>query len=109
MVIGSSIGVKFGGGDDSYCYSLSKIAGELIPKVAKNWSAFDVLVNVARIGVTDTEALRAIGDSGVMARSKLIPMKRLAQPEEMASTIYWFASEQNTYVTGQVIPISGGE
>ena len=37
IVIGSSIGVKFGGGDDSYCYSLSKMASELIPKAARSF------------------------------------------------------------------------
>ena len=38
IVIGSSIGVKFGGGNDTYCYSLTKYATELIPKVAQQWA-----------------------------------------------------------------------
>jgi len=109
IVIGSSIGVKFGGGDDSYCYSLSKMASELIPKAARKWSEKNVLTNIARIGVTDTAAFRTIGCDQVKVRSELIPMKRLARSDEIANTIYWLASEQNTYITGQIIPISGGE
>jgi len=109
IVMGSSIGVKFGGSDDSYCYSLSKMAGELIPKAARKWSEKNVLTNVVRIGVTDTAAFRKIGRDQVKYRSELIPMKRLACPYEMANTIYWLASDQNTYITGQIIPVSGGE
>ena len=42
-------------------------------------------------------------------RTKLIPMQRLAKPEEIAKQIHWLASEENTFVTNQVITISGGE
>lgn len=109
IVFGSSIGVKFGGGDDSYCYSLSKYAGEIVPKIAKKWSASNVLTNIVRIGVTDTEAFRLIGADAVKLRSNFVPMKRLAQPKEIADTIFWLASDKNTYITGQTIAVSGGE
>jgi len=109
ILVGSSIGVRFGGGDDSYCYSLSKYAGELIPKIAKKWSASNVLTNIVRIGITDTKAFRSIGTDRVLSRSNLVPMQRLAQPKEIADSIYWLASEQNTYITGQTIAVSGGE
>jgi len=36
-------------------------------------------------------------------------MQRLAKPEEIAKQIHWLASEENTFVTNQVITISGGE
>ena len=109
IVICSSIGVKFGGGENSFCYSSSKLAGELIPKAAKEWSVSNVLVNVARVGVTETNSKIAIGEEQIKERAALIPMKRLAQPEEIAKSIYWLASDKNTYITGQIIPISGGE
>jgi 2-hydroxycyclohexanecarboxyl-CoA dehydrogenase len=109
IVIGSSIGVKFGGGVDTYCYSISKYASELIPRIAKEWSKNGVIINVARIGVTDTKAFRKIGNRLVEKRSKLIPMHRLASKEEICKSIYWLASEENTYITNQVIAISGGE
>ena len=109
IVIGSSIGVKFGGGDSTYCYSLSKLSNELIPKAAKEWSMQNVLMNVIRIGVTDTEGLRKIGAERVASRESLVPMKRLASAKEMASSLLWFSSEKNTYISGQVIAVSGGE
>jgi len=109
IVIGSSIGVKFGGGMDSYCYSLTKYASELIPNIAKQWSRKGILINVVRIGVTDTKKFCEIGKNKVESRVSLIPMRRLANQNEIGRAIYWLGSEDNTYITGQVIPVSGGE
>jgi len=109
IVIGSSIGVKFGGGNDTYCYSMTKYATELIPNIAKQWSKKNVLINVARIGVTDTEKFREIGKEKIEQRKKLIPMQRLAKVKEVANSICWIGSEENTYISGQVIAVSGGE
>ena len=49
IVIGSSIGIKFGGSNNSFCYSLTKLASEILPKISKNWVASNVLSNVVRI------------------------------------------------------------
>ena len=108
IVIGSSIGVKFGGGDYSFCYSFTKHCSEFIPKIAKKWSKNNVLYNVLRIGVTNTSTMGKSG-ADLKQRTKLIPMQRSADPKEIAKQIHWFASEENTFVTNQVIEISGGE
>ena len=51
----SSIGVKFGGGVNSYNYSLSKHCLEFIPNSYKNWAKKNVFINNLRIGVTNTK------------------------------------------------------
>ena len=51
----SSIGVKFGGGINSYNYSLSKHCLEFIPSSYKNWAKKNVFINNLRIGVTNTK------------------------------------------------------
>ena len=51
--------------------------------------------------------LQKIGKD-IVERVKLIPLKRAANPDEIAEVVYFFSSE-NTYVTGQIIPVSGGE
>ena len=40
---------------------------------------------------------------------KLIPIKRMATIKEVSDTIYTLASEKNTYISGEVITIAGGE
>jgi NAD(P)-dependent dehydrogenase (short-subunit alcohol dehydrogenase family) len=105
----SSIGVKFGGGGDSFCYSLSKHAQEFIPSAARKWAAAGVLVNVLRIGVTDTRSHEHIPGKNMTERTALIPAKRMATPDEIAGSIFWLASEDNGFTTAQVIAASGGE
>ena len=109
IVVGSSIGVKFGGGMDTYCYSVTKYATELIPSISKQWSENNVLLNVVRIGVTDTRKFREFGKDRIEKRVKLVPMQRLAKVEEIAKSIYYLGSAENTYITGQIVAVSGGE
>lgn len=109
IVLGSSIGVKFGGGSDSFCYSFSKHALEFIPAAARRWAADNVFVNAVRIGVTDTRFHDHLPGKSLADRVALIPARRPASPSEMAETLFWLGSEVNGYTTGQVIAAAGGE
>ena len=59
--------------------------------------------------MTDTGKLREIGEDKIEQRVKLIPMQRLAKVEEIAKSIYYLGSAENTYITGQIVAVSGGE
>jgi len=109
IVIGSSIGVKFGGGADSFAYALANHASEFLPRSVRDWTAENVLTNVVRIGVTDTALHDAFPDRDFRQRINLIPLKRAATTAEIADFISWYGSELNTFVSGQTIAISGGE
>ena len=109
IVIGGSIGVKFGGGASSYCYSLTKYTNELIPSIAKKWAKNNVLYNIVRIGVTDTKRIRNDGKMKLEARVQMIPMGRPASPDEIANFICWLSSDKNTYITSETLSIAGGE
>ena len=105
----SSIGSKFGGGDSTFCYSISKQGLEFMPKMSKEWTKNNVLVNTVRVGLTDTKIHNKIKSKDLKKRINLIPIKRMAQPSEIANFNYYLGSEKNTYISGQVISISGGE
>ena len=105
----SSIGVKFGGGKNTFNYSISKKVNEFIPRDNKIWAANNVLMNTLVIGVTNTKIHNKIAKKNLNLRKKLIPMKRFATTLEIARYIYFLTSEENTYITGQVLNISGGE
>ena len=105
----SSIGVKFGGGAKTFCYSLSKHALEFFPQEHRSWSASNVLINSLRVGVTDTRIHKIDPNKDMSQRVSMIPMGRMATPEEMANTVYWLGSDQNAFMTGQVITVAGGE
>jgi 3-oxoacyl-[acyl-carrier protein] reductase len=109
IVHGSSIGVKFGGGSDSFLYSLSKHAQEFIPRAARLWTAHGVLVNVVRIGVTATRASTNYPDKQVGDRLAMTPARRAATTEEIADILFWLGSERNRFISGEVIAAAGGE
>ena len=104
-----SIGVKFGGGRESFSYSLSKHALEFIPSDFKDWASKGVLVNVLRVGVTDTRIHSSDPSKNMDDRIQKIPMQRMATVDEVAKAVWYFGSQNNSYITGQVISISGGE
>lgn len=105
----SSIGVKFGGGKNTFNYSISKKTNEFIPRENKIWASNNVLMNTLVIGVTDTKIHKKITNKNLNLRKNVIPIKRFASTLEIAKYIYFLTSEENTYITGQVLSISGGE
>ncbi len=109
IVVGSSIGVKFGGSNESFAYALANHASEFIPREARDWARSGVLTNVIRIGVTDTPIHGSFPQKNMEERIGLIPAGRAAVPDEIADFIVWHASAANSYVSGQVLAISGGE
>jgi len=104
-----SIGTKFGGGVNSYSYSLSKHALEFFPSCAKEWAKNNILINTLQVGVTDTGVHQKDPTKNLEERVSLIPINRIAKPSEIASFAYYLASEENSYITLQTLAISGGE
>jgi 3-oxoacyl-[acyl-carrier protein] reductase len=105
----SSIGVKFGGGRFSYNYSLAKHLLEFIPIEIRELAKDNILINNLRVGVVETKLHKKIKNKNLKNRIKLIPINRAASVNEISEFIYNLSSEKNTYITGQVIAISGGE
>lgn len=109
IVHASSIGVKFGGGSETFSYSLSKHAQEFIPRACRSWAERNVFVNVVRIGVTETRLHGRLPERSMAERAKLIPAKRPATPDEIARTLFWLGSEQNGFTSAEVLAVAGGE
>ena len=104
-----SIGVKFGGGERNFPYSLSKFILEFFPSHTKKWVKQNVFVNTIRVGATHTKLHKKLPKKNLKKRAELIPIKRMANSEEIAKFIFFIGSDKNTYISHQVIPISGGE
>lgn len=109
IVLLSSVGVKFGGGSGSFAYALSKQALEFLPADHKAWAGAGVFVNVVRVGLTDTRLHRNDPTKDMGRRVALVPAGRMAAPEEIAATAHWLGSAANTFTTGQVLGVTGGE
>ena len=105
----SSIGVKFGGGSESFSYSLSKHALEFMPADFRIWASNNILLNILRVGVTNTRIHLRNPQKNLDKRIEMIPIRRMAEPDEIAKAVWFFGSDENTYMTGQIVSISGGE
>jgi 3-oxoacyl-[acyl-carrier protein] reductase len=69
----------------------------------------NILVNSVCPGYVLTEMTRKnVAAADKKAIESFIPLKRMAQPSEVAEVVYFLASPQNTYLTGQIITVDGG-
>lgn len=105
----SSIGVKFGGGKNTFNYSISKYLNEFIPSEIRNLYKKNIYYNILKIGFTDTKMHQLINSKNISKRLSHVPMRKAAKPIEIAKTINFLISEDSSYVNGQIISISGGE
>jgi 2-hydroxycyclohexanecarboxyl-CoA dehydrogenase len=79
--------------------------------VAREVSRSGITVNCVAPGPTDTPLFAAAmgGNEGLVeGLKKAIPLRRLAQPEDIAAAVAFFASDKASYITGQVLSVSGG-
>ncbi len=67
-----------------------------------------VRVNAVAPGYTWTEMLATVPEKVIKMLEEKTPMQRLGQPEEIAKTYLFLASDESSYITGQVIGVDGG-
>jgi 2-hydroxycyclohexanecarboxyl-CoA dehydrogenase len=98
--VGSSGETVYAGAKGGIIAFSKSLAREVIRK--------GVRVNCVCPGPTDTPLFRSQPEKLQAALINAIPMKRLAEPAELAGAILFFASDYASFVTGQVLSVSGG-
>ncbi|MDP3085764.1 MAG: SDR family oxidoreductase [Rubrivivax sp.] len=76
--------------------------------LARETARYGINVNCVCPGPTDTPLMAAVPDKVKEALIKAIPLRRLGQPEEVADAVAFFAGARASYITGQVLSVSGG-
>lgn len=108
IVTVSSIWGQTGGSCEVH-YSASKAAVIGMTKaLAKELGLSGIRVNCVAPGVIDTDMNRMHGEDVMQELAEETPLGRNGTPEEVADVIYWLASEQSKFVTGQVLGVNGG-
>lgn len=92
----------------AYSATKSGLAG-LTRTLAVELGRDNVLVNGVAPGYVETELTRQNNSTADLERiAGTIPMGRLAQPQEIAKLVAFLCSDDNTYITGQVVVADGG-
>ncbi|NLW70503.1 MAG: 3-oxoacyl-ACP reductase FabG [Eubacteriaceae bacterium] len=76
--------------------------------LAKEVGLSGIRVNCVAPGIVDTPMLSSLPRQALEAAAKDTPLQRIALPEEIARAIYYLASEEASFVTGEVLNINGG-
>ena len=76
--------------------------------LAREMARYHINVNCVCPGPTDTPLFATLPEKVQAGLIRAIPFRRLATPDEVADAVLFFASDRSTFVTGQVLSVSGG-
>lgn len=96
-------------------YDSSKSGVNALTRTAAcEFAGDNIRINAILPGGVDTEGSRRMREAGMVAQGPMtafpqrFPMKRLAQPAELAQAILFLASPAASYITGALLPVDGG-
>lgn len=90
-------------------YAAAKAGVIALTKVlARELARRQITVNAVAPGVIQTGMLAGLKPEVLASYEKQIPLGRVGRPEEVAHAVLFLATEESSYITGQVLPITGG-
>lgn len=105
--VASDAGRAGSGGEAVYAGSKGAVIA-FTKSLARETARYKLNVNCVCPGPTDTPLLASIPEKQREALMRAIPFRRFAQPSDVADAILFFASDRASYLTGQVLSVSGG-
>jgi 2-hydroxycyclohexanecarboxyl-CoA dehydrogenase len=110
--LGSDAGRVGNSGEVLYCGTKAAIMSSS-KALAREVARYNIRVNCVSPGPIQTDLLLGLheGEKGkkiMEAVAKMIPMKRLGLPEDVADVVGFFVSDDSRYLTGQVLSVDGG-
>ncbi|MBW2197325.1 MAG: 3-oxoacyl-[acyl-carrier-protein] reductase, partial [Deltaproteobacteria bacterium] len=103
----SVVGVTGNVGQANYSASKAGLIG-LTKTAAKELAPRGITVNAIAPGFIETDMTASLSEKARNAMLSQVPLKRAGQPEDIAAAVAFLASESASYITGQVIHVSGG-
>jgi NAD(P)-dependent dehydrogenase (short-subunit alcohol dehydrogenase family) len=108
IVFMSSVVGYFGSpGQTNYASSKAGLIG-LARSITRELGGRGITANLVAPGPVATDMLDALGEQGAARLVELVPLKRAAQPEEVAAAVTFLASPEAAYISGVVLPVDGG-
>jgi len=108
IVFISSVGAFVGlPGQANYASSKAGLVG-MARALAREVASRAITVNVVAPGAVATDMLDALGAERIEQLRTMVPLGRVAEPQEVASAVGFLASDEASYITGAVLPVDGG-
>ena len=105
----SSVGGRHGGIYAATVYSATKAGAMSMTKAfARHFAPHNITVNCVAPGSIDTRLMSNLSPESLKATIEGVPLKRLADPVEVARVIAFLASEGSSYMTGAIVDVNGG-
>ena len=105
--ISSVVGIAGNAGQTNYSASKAGIIG-FTKSLAKEVASRNILVNAVAPGFIETNMTDVLKQEVKNEIAKNIPLKRMGTPQDVANVVKFLASEDSSYITGQVISVDGG-
>lgn len=105
--ISSIAGILGFHGQTNYAAAKAGVIG-ITRVLAKELARRKITVNAVAPGVIQTAMLGEVKPEVQAEYLKQIPMGRLGQPNDIANAILFLASDESDYITGHVLPVTGG-
>jgi 3-oxoacyl-[acyl-carrier protein] reductase len=105
--ITSVVGQAGNAGQANYAASKAGLIG-FTKALALEVASRNITVNAVAPGLIETDMTRAISEGAHEAWADRIPLKRLGTPDDVASAVVFLASDEASYITGQVLAVNGG-
>lgn len=105
--ISSVVGVVGNAGQSNYAASKAGIIG-FTKSIAKELASRNILANCIAPGFIKTDMTEVLSD---VVKEKIyaqIPLNKMGEAKEVANAVYFLASKENSYITGQVLNVDGG-
>src|SRR5205085_5077802 len=107
VCISSVVGQGGNAGQANYAASKAGLIG-FVKADAQEVASRNITVNAVAPGLIETDMTRAITGSAREDWAAKIPLKRLGTPEDIAAAVCFLASDEASYITGQVLAVNGG-
>ena len=107
IAIGSVVGQMGNAGQANYAASKAGLIG-FCKALAREVASRQVTVNVVAPGLVETDMTRAITESAKVDWAAQIPLGRMGTPADIAAAVGFLASDEASYITGQVLAVNGG-
>ncbi|MFP4466513.1 MAG: 3-oxoacyl-[acyl-carrier-protein] reductase [Candidatus Goldiibacteriota bacterium] len=105
--ISSVVGLFGNAGQINYSATKAGVIG-MTKSTAKELASRNVRVNAVAPGFIKTAMTDKLGEDAQKKLAEMIPAKALGEPEDVANTVLYLASEMSNYVTGEIIRVDGG-